>query len=119
MEVPVKKSASNVYHTETNGGDTVNLTGGNVEDIEIKIEDKVEGKIAVAESLPSIGSSKTCTEFVEEDTGLVHTSVTMFFSPITDIHISSCPTPGSTFLHMFWDPSRICNRIFVLSEDHA
>ena len=34
----VKNSTSKVYHTETNDSDTVNLTGGDLEDIEIKLK---------------------------------------------------------------------------------
>ena len=39
--------------------------------------------------LTATGSSRTRMEVVEEDTGLVDTSITTFFSPVTDINDNS------------------------------
>ena len=74
------------FTTETNDIDEISLAEEQLKVTEIKIEDGIEGKATLGNLLPSTGSSKTHTEIVKEDAGLVHTSVTTFYSPVTDIN---------------------------------
>ena len=81
----VYESTSEVHHTEISSNNTVSSAEDELRDTKRKVEERAEGKTNLDILLPVIGSSRTRMEVVKEDTGLVDTSITTFFSPITDI----------------------------------
>ena len=70
---------------KTEGDELVDTTGEYVEHIDIKIEDEIKEKMARNTVLPSTGSSESYIEFVEDEISLVPTSVSTFYSPLTEV----------------------------------
>ena len=58
---------------EIKGGELIDAPGRHVKHVDIKVEDKIEEKIARNIVLPTTGSSKSCLEIIEDEIGLVPT----------------------------------------------
>ena len=81
----VKDLVVHTKSTEINGCDLNDTPKRNIQQTQVKLEDKIEKNMTVNIAQPTTGNMKTCLEIVEDEIGLTPSSVTTFYSPLIEV----------------------------------